>query len=156
MRKGEGFMAMAIRKAVYGVKQENSPFGSCIVKDGKIIASAHNTVLREHDPTNHAEMNAIRRACKRLKSHKLRGCTVYSTTEPCPMCFTAIHWAKADAIVYGTSIADVKKLGFKELTISNRKMKKVGRSKIMLKGGFMREECLGLLRFWKDRKGKTY
>jgi tRNA(Arg) A34 adenosine deaminase TadA len=72
------------------------------------------------------------------------------------MCFSAIHWAKMDAIVYGTGIGDVKRLGFSELTVSDRKMKKEGRSKVRIRGGFMRKECLALLREWKERHGKTY
>ena len=150
------FMEDAIAVAMEGVRKGNSPFGSCIVKGGKAVAVAHNTVLQEKDSTNHAEMNAIRAACKKLGSHELRGCTVYSTTEPCPMCFSAIHWAKADAIVFGTGIADVKRLGFSELTISDREMKRRGGSKLGITSGFMRKECDALLRFWKEKCGKTY
>jgi tRNA(Arg) A34 adenosine deaminase TadA len=151
------FMEKAIAKAMEGVMKGNSPFGSCIVRGNKVVAVAHNTVLTKKDATNHAEMNAIRLACRKLGSHELEGCVVYSTTEPCPMCFSAIHWAKAKAIVYGTGISDVKSLGFSELTLSNRKMKSAGRSKVGIKSGFMRAECLALLDFWKSRKGKkTY
>jgi len=150
------FMELAIEIAVKGVRKGNSPFGSCIVKGDRVICVAHNTVLTKKDATNHAEMNAIREACRKLKSHELKGCVVYSTTEPCPMCFSAIHWAKMDAIVYGTNIADVKSLGFKELTVSDRKMKREGHSKVRIQSDFMRKECLELLGFWKKRKGKTY
>jgi guanine deaminase len=156
MKTEKKYMEMAIEIARKGVGRGNSPFGSCIVKGGKAIAVAHNTVLEKRDSTNHAEMNAIRIACTKLKSHELRGCIVYSTTEPCPMCFSAIHWAKAKAIVYGTGIADVKRLGFSELTVSDRKMKSMGRSPLLIKGGYMRKECLELLRFWKTKKGRTY
>ncbi|NYZ73517.1 nucleoside deaminase [Candidatus Micrarchaeota archaeon] len=149
-------MELAITVAEEGVKKGNSPFGSCIVKGDKVVCVAHNTVLAKKDATNHAEMNAIRLTCRKLKSHELKGCVIYSTTEPCPMCFSAIHWAKMDAIVYGTNIADVKNLGFKELTISARKMKSEGGSPVSVKGGFMRKECLELLEFWKKKKGKTY
>ncbi len=151
------FMEEAIRMGKAGVRKENSPFGCCIVKGGRIVALAHNTVLAGRDGTNHAEMNAVRAACRRLKSHELRGCTVYSTTEPCPMCFSAIHWVKADAIVYGTAIADVKALGFSELTIGNAEMKRRGGSRVRIRGSFMRKECLAFLDYWKARrKGRTY
>lgn len=151
------FMELAIEVAEQGVRKGNSPFGSCIVKGDNVVCVAHNTVLTKKDATNHAEMNAIMKACKKLKNHELRGCVIYSTTEPCPMCFSAIHWAKMKTIVYGTNINDVKMLGFKELTISAKTMKSKGGSPIGVKGGFMRAECLELLGFWKKRKGKkTY
>ncbi len=156
MKTGKAYMEKAIAVALAGVRKGNSPFGSCIVKGGKVLAAAHNTVLQEHDATNHAEMNAIRLACRRLGNHELEGCVVYSTTEPCPMCFSAIHWAKADAIVFGTGIADVKRLGFSELTVSDRRMKKEGHSTLRITGGFMKRECRELLDYWKKRNGKTY
>ncbi len=156
MKNGKRFMEAAIDVAKKGVRRGNSPFGSCIVKGGKVIALAHNTVLERKDSTNHAEMNAIRLACKKLGSHELRGCVVYSTTEPCPMCFSAIHWAKAKRIVFGTGISDVKRLGFSELTVSDTMMKRLGRSNVGIESGFMRKECLELLRFWKKGGGRTY
>lgn len=152
----EEFMEKAIRKTRQGMKKGNSPFGACVVKNGEVVALAHNTVLEKHDPTNHAEINAIRLACRKLGTHDLAGCAIYSTTEPCPMCFSAIHWAGIGAIVYGTNISDVKKLGFSELTISNEEMKKKGRAKIKIKKDFMRKECLELLKDWKKGRGKVY
>lgn len=149
-------MELAIEIAKKGVRKGNSPFGSCIVKDDRVVALAHNTVLTGKDSTNHAEMNAIRLACRKIRSHELRGCTIYSTTEPCPMCFSAIHWAKLERIVYGTAIADVKKLGFSELTISDEEMKRKGHSGVMITKNFMRKECLALLGLWKEKKGRTY
>lgn len=153
MRK---YMEMAIKKAEEGIRKGEAPFGACIVKGGKILAVAHNTVLSKKDPTNHSEVNAIRAACRKLDNRKLKGCTVYSTTEPCPMCFSASHWAKVSKIVFGTRIRDVKKLGFSELTISDRTMKKKGGSKVRIKSDFMRKECLALLRLWKKSKVTPY
>ncbi len=150
------YMEAAIKAARKGIRKGNSPFGACIVKDGKIVVAEHNVVLATHDATAHAEITAIRKACEKLKTHELRGCAIYSTTEPCPMCFSAIHWAKIGAIVYGTRIEDVKRLGFSELTISAKEMKRQGRSKVKVKGDFMREENLELLRDWKKGKGRTY
>lgn len=152
-----GHMALAISKAKEGVRKGDSPFGACIVKGGRVIAVAHNTVLAKKDATNHAEMNAIRLACKKIGSHKLDGCTIYSTTEPCPMCFSAIHWAGAKAVVFGTGIRDVRRLGFNELSISNRKIRREGHSDVSSRGGFMKAECLGLLEFWRNnKKRRTY
>ena len=150
------FMEAAIKAARKGIRKGNSPFGACIVKNGKIVAAEHNVVLQKHDATAHAEITAIRKACRKLKTHELRGCAIYSTTEPCPMCFSAIHWAKIGAIIYGTRIEDVKRLGFSELTISAKQMKKQGRSTVKVKGDFMREENLQLLKDWKKGKGRTY
>lgn len=150
------YMELAIEETKKGMKKSNSPFGACIVKGNKVIAVAHNTVLQRHDATDHAEINAIHKACKKLGRHELKGCTIYSTTEPCPMCFSAIHWAKISNIVYGTNINDVKKLGFSELTISNEKMKKEGRSKVKVKKDYMKKECLELLKMWKKKGGRTY
>lgn len=126
MKPSKRYMELAIGFAERGIRRGNSPFGSCIVKGDRAVAAAHNAVLTKKDATDHAEMNAIRLACRRLRSHELDGCVIYSTTEPCPMCFSAIHWAKIGAIVYGTRIADVKKLGFSELTVSDRHMKREG------------------------------
>jgi guanine deaminase len=152
----EKFMEAALKKTRQGMKKGNSPFGACVVRNGEIVALAHNTVLEKRDPTNHAEINAIRLACRKLGTHDLSGCAIYSTTEPCPMCFAAIHWAGIGAIVYGTNIGDVKKLGFSELTISNEEMKKRGGAKIKIKKDFMRDECLKLLKEWKSGRGRVY
>ncbi len=133
---------------------EGGPFGACIVKDGEIISVAHNTVLRDHDPTKHAEINAIIKASQELKNHDLSGCVIYSTTEPCPMCFSAIHWANIDHIVYGTDISDVKKLGFNELDISNETMKDLGRSSLTISRDFEKEACQKLLNYWVSHSNK--
>ena len=94
------FMRAAIKKTQEGMELGQSPFGSVIVKDGKIVAATHNTVWRDTDPTAHAEVNCIRAAAKALQSIAFHGCTLYSTCEPCPMCLSAIHWAKLDRVVF--------------------------------------------------------
>ena len=141
-------MHMALREASKGMRRgQGGPFGACIVKHGLIVAVAHNRVLVSGNPTQHAEVVAIGRAAKHLGTHILKGCTIYSTTEPCPMCFSAIHWAQIDRIVFGTGIADVKRLGFNELSISNQALKRQGGSKVILdRAG--RRECTGLLESW--------
>jgi tRNA(Arg) A34 adenosine deaminase TadA len=148
-------MHLALREASRGMKRgQGGPFGACIVRDGIILAVAHNRVLVTGNPTQHAEVVAIGRAAKKLGTHALRGCTVYSTTEPCPMCFSAIHWAQIGRIVFGTGIADVKRLGFNELSISNRTLKRLGRSRIVL-GQVSKTECTQLLRSWAKLPTKT-
>lgn len=150
-------MHMALREASRGMKGgQGGPFGACIVKDGTIVAVAHNRVLASGNPTQHAEVVAIGRAAKVLGTHVLKGCTIYSTTEPCPMCFSAIHWAQIDRIVFGTGIADVKRLGFNELSISNATLKRLGKSRVVLDRA-SRAECDTLLSDWTRLASKrTY
>ena len=148
-------MHMALREAARGMRSgKGGPFGACIVKDGVIVALAHNRVLVTGNPTQHAEVVAIGRAAKQLGTHILKGCTIYSTTEPCPMCFSAIHWAQVDRIVFGTGIADVKRLGFNELSISNEALKRQGKSRVVLARA-AKQECNDLLRSWAAMETKT-
>lgn len=151
------FMRLAIKKAKEGASKGQSPFGACIVKKGKVIVSAHNIVWKTTDITAHAEVTAIREACKKLKTIDLSGCEIYTTTEPCPMCFSAIHWAKIKKLYSGTKIKDAKKAGFNELTVSNREMKKIGGSKVKIVEDFLKEECQEVFTDWlKVNKNKVY
>ncbi len=144
----EQHMRLAIKEARKNLKDfAGGPFGACIVKDGVVIAVARNTVLKS-EAAAHAEINAIRRASRKLKTFDLAGCVIYSTTEPCPMCFGAIHWARIEAIVYGTDIADAAKLGFRELAITNQALKKAGKSTVKNFPSYMRDECLELFEKW--------
>lgn len=132
---------------------EGGPFGACIVRGSEVVAVAHNTVLKCLDPTCHAEVNAIRLAAQRLKNFDLSGCIIYSTTEPCPMCFSAIHWARIDGIVFGTAIEDARELGFNELSLKNEAMVRMGGSSVSVHGNFMREECLQIYAAWRSTPG---
>jgi len=153
-RPGERFMRRAVREARKNLaRPDGGPFGAAIVKDGRVLAAARNTVLRD-DATCHAEVIAIRKASKKLGTFDLSGCEVYSTTEPCPMCFGAIHWARIGVIHYGTGIRDAATAGFHELRISNRKMKALGKSPIRIVPGFLRRECLALFEAWRELPGK--
>ncbi|MDD5595047.1 MAG: nucleoside deaminase [Candidatus Omnitrophica bacterium] len=148
------YMLLAIAQAKKNFKSlAGGPFGACIVKHNKVLSVAHNTVLKE-DATCHAEVNAIRQASRKLKSFDLSGCVIYSTTEPCPMCFSAIHWARIDTIVYGTSILDAKQIGFCELSISCNKLNRLGGAKIKIIPGFFYEECLRLFQQWDKLENK--
>lgn len=106
------------------------------------------------DITAHAEIHGIREACKKLNTVDLSGCVIYSTCEPCPMCFSACHWARISKIIYGTHIEDARKLGFSELIISNREMKQSGNSPIEVVGDCLREENLELFEYWNKREDK--
>ncbi len=151
-------MRLALREAYRGIRKgEGGPFGACVVKGGRVIAVAHNRVLASRNPTLHAEIVAIGRASRRLRTHQLDGCTIYSTTEPCPMCFAAIHWARAGSVYFGTTVPDVRRLGFNVLTLSNATLKRLGKSPVRLFPGLLREECRTLLRDWKALPSKrTY
>ena len=142
-------MRLAIREASDHLETiAGGPFGACIVRGGKVLAVSHNTVLKENDPTCHAEINAIRLASRQLGIYDLSGAAIYSTTEPCPMCFAAIHWARLSQLVYGTNIADVAALGFNELTIGNELMKTAGNSTVIIHAHFLVTECRELLQHW--------
>jgi len=150
-------MRLAIEKAREGVSKGQTPFGACIVKNNKVIACEHNVVWKDTDITAHAEIAAIRSACKTLKKIDLTGCTIYSTCEPCPMCFAACHWARISRIVFGAGIKDAEKFGFNELAISNSDLKKSGKSKIELTAGLLLKENIALFEFWQQQgTGKIY
>ncbi len=145
------FMKKAITKARQGIREGQTPFGACIVKDDKVISCAHNVVWKDCDITAHAEVCAIRQACLKLKTIDLSGCVIYSTCEPCPMCFSAIHWARISTIVYGARIKDAQRAGFNELAISNTQMKKSGKSPVKVVSGFCKQDCQKLFDLWLTR-----
>jgi len=115
-----------------------------------VICTAHNEVWKNTDITAHAEVAVLRKACRELGTVDLSGCVLYSTCEPCPMCFSAIHWARISRLVYGARIEDARSLGFNELTISNEQMKTLGGSKVEIEGPFLLEENLDLFRYWSS------
>ena len=106
------FMREAIRLASESVELGGGPFGAVIVKDGEIIASGTNCVTIDNDPTAHAEVSTIRKACEKLGTFDLSGCTIYTSCEPCPMCLGAIYWARIGKIFYGNNRQDAADIGF--------------------------------------------
>ena len=151
------FMKLAIRKAQDGIGLGQSPFGSVIVQGDRVIAATHNTVWRDTDPTAHAEVNCIRAASQVLGTIALHGCTLYSTTEPCPMCLSAIHWAKIGRVVYGAAIADAAAAGFCELHVDAKLLAEMGRSPLKVESGLLREECAALFSQWlQSGKARAY
>jgi tRNA(Arg) A34 adenosine deaminase TadA len=155
--RDEAFMRLAVAKAAEGVAAGQTPFGACIVKGDEMISCEHNAVWATTDITAHAEIRAIRAACRALGSIDLAGCSIYTTCEPCPMCFSACHWAHLDRIVYGAVIADAQAAGFRELTIPAEEMKRIGGSPIKLQSGVLQEDCARLMREWAETPGrKTY
>jgi guanine deaminase len=113
------FMKAAFDEAVIGIAAgDGGPFGAVIVKEGAIIARAHNEVVKSNDPTAHAEIIAIRKAAAKLNDFNLKGCTLYTTGEPCPMCFSAIQWAHIDKVYYCNTKADAAEIGFDDTFIT--------------------------------------
>src|SRR6201997_2034308 len=142
------YMRLAIHKAQEGIALGQSPFGSAIVRGGEVVAVTHNSVWRDGDPTAHAEVNCIRTAAKALKTIFLNGCTLYSTTEPCPMCLSAIHWAKIERVVFGATIADAAEAGFRELFVPAKELARIGHSPLKVEDGLLQRECAALFREW--------
>ena len=109
------YMRRAIALSLRAIRTNRGmPFGAVIVRDGEVIAEAHNTVTSENDPTAHAEMNAIRAACAKLGTFRLEGCEIYASGEPCPMCLVAIYWARLDRIYYANRQEDANRVGFSD------------------------------------------
>ncbi|MGD0963521.1 MAG: nucleoside deaminase [Candidatus Acidiferrales bacterium] len=107
------YMQRAIELSIQNVQSgSGGPFGAVVVKDGKIVAEGANSVTTTNDPTAHAEVQAIRDACKKLGTFDLKGCEIYTSCEPCPMCLGAIYWARLDCVYFGNSAADAQKIGF--------------------------------------------
>ena len=106
------FMQMAIDLSVENVENGGGPFGAVIVRNGEVVATGVNQVTSSNDPTAHAEVNAIRNACKKLETFKLTDCTVYSSCEPCPMCLSALYWAGVKRIFFGNTKEDAKNIDF--------------------------------------------
>ncbi|HTA62371.1 MAG TPA: nucleoside deaminase [Bacteroidia bacterium] len=148
------FMQEAIELSVNNVKSgKGGPFGAVVVKNGKIIARAANSVTSSNDPTAHAEVNAIREACKVLNTYQLNGCEIYTSCEPCPMCLGAIYWARPDKVYYANTKLDAAAINFdddfiyQEITkpLDKREMKFIQLS---------REEALIAFDEWKKKIDK--
>ncbi|MDR2901783.1 MAG: nucleoside deaminase [Lactobacillales bacterium] len=110
----EYFLQIAIEESAVAVICGSSPFGALIVRDGTVIAKAHNTVSQTNDPTAHAEINCIRLASENLRTHDLSGCILYTSCEPCPMCLNAIKWANITDVYFAATRDDADKIGFRD------------------------------------------
>lgn len=117
MMNDKQLLKRAIQIAGEGISEGKGPFGALIVKEGKIIAEASNSVVKTHDPTAHAEVLAIRKAASILGTHDLSGCTVYASCEPCPMCLGAIYWSGIKKVVYASDRSDAEAAGFSDSLI---------------------------------------
>lgn len=110
----EKYMRMAAEISFNNIDRGGGPFGAVIVRDGEVVATGANTVTLDNDPTAHAEVNAIRHACHKLKTFQLSGCTVYSSCEPCPMCLSALYWAGVRKVFYGNTKEDAEAIDFSD------------------------------------------
>ena len=149
------WMARAIALSEKGMRSgQGGPFGALIVKDGKLIAGGCNQVLASGDPTAHAEITAIRAACRSLGSFLLAGCDLFTTCEPCPMCLGAAYWARVDRIVYANSRRDAAAIGFSDALIYSELARPLaGRRLPMVR--IMRKEALPAFREWAVKADKT-
>jgi guanine deaminase len=149
------FMARAIELALENVKSAGGgPFGAVIVKDGRIIAEGVNHVTSAADPTAHAEIVAIREACKKLSNFELTGCEIYTTCEPCPMCLGAIYWARPARVYFACTAADASKAGFDDSVIYQEIARPLASRKIPM-SSVMREEGLEVFRAWDAKSDKV-
>ncbi len=147
-------MQVAIDAARRGLAAGQTPFGCAIAREGKILAACHNTVWLTTDITAHAEINALREACRRLQQVTLAGAIVATTCEPCPMCMAALHWARVERVYFGASIADAANAGFNELPISAAQLLALGRSAVQVEPGCMTFECRQLFSQWQATGAK--
>ena len=148
-------MRLAIEKTRAGIAAGQSPFGCAIARDGRLLSCSHNTVVITTDITAHAEVNAVREACREVGDIFLAGAIAATTCEPCPMCTAALHWARVDTVYYGATIADADEAGFNELQLPAAKLLKLGRSTLKLVPHVLPAECKELFAVWKANPNRT-
>lgn len=150
----EGFMREAIRLAEAAVRDgDGGPFGAVVVRDGQVVGRGWNRVLGENDPTAHAEVTAIRDACRALGSYWLEGCVLYVNCEPCPMCMGAVYWAHIDKVYYGGTAADAARIGFADHEIAEELCRAIGRRRLPMEQ-LLRDETLPVFDAWLNAPGR--
>ena len=147
-------MKRAIELSIESVNNDGGPFGSIIVKDNKIIGEGSNKVTSTNDPTAHGEIVAIREACKKINNFSLNGHELYSTCEPCPMCLSAIYWARIDKIYYANTRKDAQKIDFDDSLIYAELQKNIDKRKIPMIQ-MMRNEALKAFELWDKKTDKV-
>lgn len=146
-------MKLAIDLSIKNIEKGGGPFGAVIVKDGEIIAASANSVTIDNDPTAHAEVNAIREACKKLKTFDLSGCEIYSSCEPCPMCLGAIYWARIDKLYFANTKNDADAIGFSDNFIYDEIAKPYGERNLKTEN-LMREDAIKAFELWSQTENK--
>ena len=147
-------MARAIQLSVENVRSgKGGPFGAVVAKEGSIIAEGVNQVTSSNDPTAHAEVLAIRHACQKLGDFELKGCELYTSCEPCPMCLAAIYWARLARVYFGNLAEDASKVGFDDSFIYREIVQPYAQRRIPMIQ-MMREEALAAFREWDEKPNK--
>ena len=148
------FMKRAIELSIQNINKGGGPFACVIVRDNNIVGEGSNKVTPTNDPTAHGEIVAIREACKKLNNFTLNGCELYSTCEPCPMCLSAIYWARIDKIYYANTRDDARKIDFDDSLIYSEIHKKINERKIPMVQ-IMRNEALKAFELWDKKTDKV-
>ncbi|ASB49266.1 nucleoside deaminase [Alkalitalea saponilacus] len=150
----EKFMRMAIELANDNIKHGGGPFGAIIVKDGEVVGKGSNQVTNHNDPTAHAEVLAIREACKNLKSYNLSDCILYTSCEPCPMCLGAIYWARIPKIFFGNTRKDAADIGFDDDFIYREIGVSMDQRSILMEP-LLNSEAISTFKTWQAMPNKT-
>ena len=153
MDNNKKFILRAIELSIDSAQNKGGPFGCVIVKKNEIVSEGFNQVTSTNDPTAHGEIVAIREACKKLNTFNLRGCDLYSSCEPCPMCLSAIYWSHIDNIYYANTRDDAKKINFDDSMIYSEFSKKIEDRKIPIKQ-MLREKALEAFNIWDKKTDK--
>ena len=148
------FMQKAIELSIKNINNNGGPFGCVIVKNNKIISEGVNGVTQNNDPTAHAEIVAIRNACKKLNTFDLSGCELYTSCEPCPMCLSAIYWSHIDLVYYGNSRENAAEIQFDDKFIYDEMKKDINERKIPLKQ-ILKDEAIKAFDLWAETENKT-
>lgn len=154
MENNEKFMRLAIEKSLESVDNGGGPFGAVVVKDGEVVAIASNSVTIDNDPTAHAEVNAIRIACKKLGTFDLSGCEIYASCEPCPMCLASIYWARIGKLYYANTKVDADKIGFSDSFIYEEFAKPESERSIKVVK-MLRNEAIKAFENWEKKEDKV-
>jgi guanine deaminase len=148
------FMARAIELSLENVRSgKGGPFGALVVKSGGILAEGTNVVTSTNDPTAHAEIVAIREACKKIGKFELKNCEIYANCEPCPMCMGAIYWVRPERVYFAATAADAASIGFDDMLIYEELKKPADARKISMTQ-LMREEALNIFRVWEEKSDR--
>ena len=150
----EKFMRKAILLSKNNIEKGGGPFGAVIVKDGKVVATGCNRVTCNNDPTAHAEVTAIRNACKKTGNFNLEGCEIYSSCEPCPMCLSAIYWARISKLYYGNTKKDAAKIGFDDSFIYDE-LEKSPAERAIPASQHLEKEAIIAFENWENKKDKV-
>lgn len=148
------FMARAIELSMESVRSgKGGPFGAVVVKAGGILAEGTNVVTSTNDPTAHAEIMAIREACKKIGKFELRNCEIYANCEPCPMCLGAIYWVRPERVYFAVTAADAANIGFDDMLIYDE-LKKPPEARKIPMVQLMREDALNVFRVWEEKSDR--